>query len=244
MSLAFCLYKPTFLLLIIPMLLLSRRNRILSGFMFGAVLLAGISFISIGKQSSLDYLNILSGASMKSLGAEVFFRTFKYTDIFSFFRLLFADFKLFYWASIIVTMLASIPLLIQLWWRTNNFDQSRRDLVFACTLTWTTVFNVHFGIYDTVIAVLALLLTANVLYQSSGKPGAALSQGFRTGVILLYITPWISQKMAMVSKIQLFTLVLAAVGAYQLFLARRNSVGFPSPPLKTVVGEGAARERT
>lgn len=45
----------------------------------------------------------------------------------------------------------------------------------------------------------------------------------------------------MVSRIQIFTLVLAAAGAYQLFLSRRNSVGFPGPPVKTVVGEGAAR---
>ncbi len=233
-SLALCLYKPTFLLLILPMLMFSRRTRTIVGFLSGAAVLAGISLISIGKQSSLDYLNILLGASAKSLSTRAVFRTFKYTDIFSFSRLLFGNFKAMYWATITITAVSSLPLLFQRSWKTANLNHKRKDLVYACTLTWTTVFNVHFGIYDAVIVVLAILLTANVLYQSSDKHSTALSPGFRTMVILLYIVPWISQYMAMVLRVQLFTLVLAAAGAYQLFLTWRIEVISPEPPLNTV----------
>ncbi len=222
-SLALCLYKPTLLLLIIPMIIVSRRFRTAGGFIIGAVLLAGISFLTVGKQSCIDYLNILLGVSGKSLSTGVIFRNFKYVDIFSFYRPLFGNFTFLYWGSIMITMIASIPLLVQRWWKLDKLDKNRRDLILACTLTWTTVFNVHFGIYDTVVVVFGILLTAHSLYQSSGKHGTVQSPGFRTLVVLLYITPWISQQMTMFIKIQIYTLVLAATGAYQLYLARCNN---------------------
>ncbi len=220
-SFSLCLYKPTLLFLIIPMLILSRRFRILAGFLGGSAVLAGTSFLLVGKQPCMDYLNILFGAAHKSLGTEVIFRTFKYVDIFSFFRLLYGNAGTWYWVSIISAALASLPFLVRLWWKFNGLDNDRRDLVFACTLSWTAVLSLHFGIYDTVIVVFAVLLTANVLYQNSGQQDAVLPPGFRSLVILLYLTPWMSQHAAMLIRTQIFTLALAATGAYQLILAMR-----------------------
>jgi glycosyl transferase family 87 len=224
MSLGLCLYKPTFLLLIIPMLVIARRIKVLQGLFMSGILLAGVSYISFGKKPFLDYLHILLGVSQMSVSTEGVFRTFKYIDILSFFRLLSDGSPLITWGGTIAVVLITVPFLIPLWWRFDRLDDSRKALVWACTLTLTTVLNLHFAIYDSIIVVLAVLLTANVLYQRSNHTGEALAPLFRSLIILLYLTPWIIQPVTSFIKLQIFTVVLAATGVYQLILARRSNV--------------------
>jgi hypothetical protein len=56
-ALALCLYKPTLLVLVLPLLLIGRRFKMLSGFCLCGLVLAGISVLSVGKQPCLDYFN-------------------------------------------------------------------------------------------------------------------------------------------------------------------------------------------
>jgi ABC-type arginine/histidine transport system permease subunit len=97
----------------------------------------------------------------------------------------------------------------------DSLGDNRKDLV-SPALTWTTVFNLHSSM--TIIVVLALLLTANALYQYPTRNDQ--SRGFTFLITLVYITPLISQFIALYIGAQVFTLVLAATGAYQLFLVR------------------------
>ena len=225
MALGLCLYKPTFLLLVMPMFVLARRIKVLQGFFIAGIFLAGVSCLSLGKQPCLDYLHIFGGVSHMSLGTKSVFRTFNYIDILSFFRLLPGGSSPIIWASALAAVFVPVFYLIPLWWRLDRLDDSRKDLVWACTLTLTTVLNLHFAIYDSIIVVPAILLTANVLYRHSSRTGAAaLTPLFRLLIVLLYLTPWLTQQMAKFLGLQIFTLVLAATGAYQLFLARRRAV--------------------
>ncbi len=224
MALGLCLYKPTFLLLIIPMFMFARRIKLLLGFFTTGVFLAVISCLAVGVQPCLDYLNIATGASRMSVSALGFFRTFKYVDILSFFRLLSGGFSLITWAGAIASALVSVPFLIRLWWKLDRLDVRRKDLVWASTLTLTTVLNLHFGIYDSIIVVLAILLTANALYQPVNHAGPALTPLFRSLIILLYVTPWLTQQMTKLIGLQIFTVVLAVTGVYQLYLAQRGDV--------------------
>jgi hypothetical protein len=224
MALGLCLYKPTFLLLVLPMLVLARRIKMLLGFFTISILLAGISCLVLGKQSCLDYLHIFGGVSHMSLGTESVFRTFKYVDILSFYRLLPEGYSPLIWASALAVVFVSFYYLIPLWWKLDQLDDGSKDLIWACTLTLTTVLNLHFAIYDSVIVVPAILLSANVLYRRSSRTGAALTPVFQSLIVLLYLTPWLTQQMAQFTGLQIFTLVLAATGAYQIFLARRRTI--------------------
>jgi glycosyl transferase family 87 len=224
MALGLCLYKPTFLLLTLPMLVFARRMKVLQGIFISGVLLAGISCISLGQKPCLDYLHILLGVSQMSLSIESVFRTFKYIDIFSFFRLLSGGSSPITWGGTIAAVLVTVPLFIPLWWSFDRLDDSRKGLVWAATLTLTTVLNLHFAIYDSIIVVLAVLLTANALYQRSNHTSEELTPLFRLLIVLLYLTPWIIKPMTSLIKLQIFTVVLAATGVYQLILARRSDV--------------------
>ncbi len=224
MALGPCLYKPTFLLLIIPMLIFARRIKLLLGFITTGVVLAAVSCLAVGMQPCLDYLSMAIGASHMSVSALDVFRTFKYVDILSFFQLLSGGFSPITWAGAIASALVSVPFLIRQWWRFDWLDIRRKDLVWACTLTLTTVLNLHFGIYDSIIVVLAILLTANALYQLSNHAGPALTPLFRSLIILLYVTPWFTQQMSKIIGLQIFTAVLAVNGVYQLYLAQHGDV--------------------
>jgi hypothetical protein len=65
-------------------------------------------------------------------------------------------------------------------------------------------------------------------------PGTALVPAFRTFLVLLYVAPWFSQHAAMTIGLQPYTLILAALGAYQLRLARTLA---SSAELKAPAGE-------
>lgn len=64
-------------------------------------------------------------------------------------------------------------------------------------------------------------------------PNSALPLPLKTILILLYITPWISQYFAQQIGVQSFTLVLLALGVYQFRLVHSfHSISehSPSPP--------------
>ena len=225
MALALCLYRPTLLILVLPMLVIARRFRTLSGLVAGGLLLAGASLVAVGWQTCVDYLQILFRVSRATSGSEEFFRTWKYVDLLSFFRLLAGRPTQLTWICILVAVLASIPFLVKAWCNLDRHGEARAGLVWAGTLTWTTVFNLHLGIYDTIIVVPAMMLTADALYRNSPDTARALTTPFRWLVALLYFAPWISQHVARLLGFQAFTLILAATGAYQLFLAISRGAG-------------------
>ena len=153
-------------------------------------------------------------------GSPNIFRNFKYVDILSFSRLLFGGFSPFMGIALIIVAFLSLFFLVRLWWKLKNINDCRRDLILACTLTWTAVFNFHFAIYDTILVVASSLLTANVFSQYSPASSATLTPAFRFLLVLLYLTPWISQYLAKLIGFQIFTVVLAATGIYQLLTER------------------------
>ena len=86
----------------------------------------------------------------------------------------------------------------------------------------TTIINLHFGIYDTVILVVPILLTADVLYRNS-QIYTQLTHWFKDLIMSIYILPWISQHVARVTGFQLFSVALAIMGSYQILLAHTYS---------------------
>src|SRR5262249_48085585 len=85
------------------------------------------------------------------------------------------------------------------------------SLSWALAIAWTPVLNLYFGVYDVTLVVVSVLLMTAWHYQRGG-----LSVGYKFLLLLLYVTPWFSQALTKLVGLQLFTLVLAALGIYVL----------------------------
>jgi len=214
-ALALCSYKPTLLFLTIPMLIVSRRYLTFLGFVIGNAALSVVSILAVGWQGCVAYLNTLLFYTNSSVNVESGLRTWKYVDITSFFRLLLgnhAQLRLILTGAVFLLVL---PFIAQLWWKAERKAQDERDRVWAATLTWTLVLNLYLGIYDTTLVVLSVLLFTNFLYVRSVPTRPALSPQYKVLLLWLYVVPWLTQPVARLTHIQLYTLVLVFLGAYQ-----------------------------
>lgn len=217
LALGLCLYKPTLLLLIVPMLIVDRSWRTLAGFLTMAACLAILSVAGVGWQTTANYVHAATGFTRAAAGGESLqLRLWKYVDLNHCLLLFFRGRAAFHW--LLFAILAAGPLvwLGWRWWRLGQCRPAVASLTWAATLTWTPILNLYAGVYDTLVVVPAALL---VLAAAAREDAGRWSPRFRTLAILLtigYLTPWISQPIARTVGIPLYTLSLAALGVYQL----------------------------
>ena len=223
-SLGILLYKPTLLIFLLPMLLIARRTKILIGFSACSIILIFLSILTVGFETCIEYIRFLVGVSTTALGNEQIFREWKYVDIFSFSRLLFKTISPTVFILIALMSLSPFILLLKLWWKSSCLNKDSQDLLKASAITLTTIINLHFGIYDTVILVLSLLLTVNVFFRKfAAYNSVKLSSGLKALLASIYIIPWISQYLARTIGFQPFTLAIAIMGGYQILILRSYS---------------------
>jgi hypothetical protein len=224
MALGLCLYKPTLLVLILPMLILARRWRVVAGFALSGIGLTGLSVASVGWPACYDYLGLLTNfARAKGGGEALALPLSKYVDICSFTQLLFQVPSAIANALLALSLLVPLGLLAATWWRMDTADDSGRvgrRVLWASTLTWTLIANVYVGVYDSILVVQAALLTADATY----RPGIGVDRFggpvFPALLTLLYVSPWVSQHLARAVGFQPYVLVLLGFAAYQLAVAR------------------------
>ena len=220
-ALALCAYKPTLLFLVVPMLLVTGRWLTLVGLAVGNFFLALVSVSLVGWQGCINFINRLLFYSTAATGAEAGLRSWKYVDINAFMRLLLPHNANLRWAITAILVLLVIPFLVYSWWRLR--DESQRLLLWALTITWTPVLNIYMGIYDSTILVLAgLLLTAE--FYRSGLSASAMPYAYRVLFVLVYLSPWFTQNIALMIGIQIYTLAVAAFGIYQLRPVRSSEL--------------------
>jgi len=212
-ALALCAYKPTLLFLVVPMLLITGRWLTLVGLAAGNLVLGLVSLALVGSQGCINFLNRLLFYSAAATSTEGGLRSFKYVDINAFMRLLVPQHPRVQWIITAVVALLVIPFLVFAWWRLRG--ESQRLLLWALTLTWTPVLNIYMGIYDSTIVVLAGLLLTAAFYRS-GVRASALPYAYRVLLVLVYLSPWFTQNIALMIGIQIYTLAVAALGIYQL----------------------------
>jgi len=215
LALSVCLYKPTLLVLIGPMLLVSRQFRALAGFATGAAALAALSLLALGFGTCRAWVRMLTGFAQHAGAHTPFFRTWKYVDAGAFVHLLFPGIH-----STVTAVVVIVPgmFLLRFWWR----NRANPSILWAATLTWTLLINLYVPIYDAAIIAIPAILTADAVYRSSNR----LPRTFKAILIFLWLTPWLSQQLAQAVGFQPFSLVLAALGVYQLRLsAHPTSLG-------------------
>jgi hypothetical protein len=221
-------YKPTLLVLSLPMLVIGRRWRTLAGFAVTVSALATTSYFCAGETNCREFLRILSGFARTALGGAypgaiaVELPLSKFVDLNAFYRLLLGDRPVARGLLFLGTALVPLVWLSGDWVRRPSLDPAGGSLLWAATVSATTVINLYVGVYDSILAASSAVLAADHFLRAdpAGKP--RLPPGFRGLLVALYVVPWVTQPVAKRTGLQPYTLVLLGLTAYVLIALRRT----------------------
>jgi hypothetical protein len=226
LALSIAAYKPTLLLLLIPMLLLTRRFKAFGGFIAGSALLAAAATAFGGIQIWPAYVRFLSvfGQFVGFKGQSTYNLSL-YVDIKSFVQAVSggrSSVGLVLFISMSIAMAAWLAVLL---WKSAKGGGPAQSLAWAATLTWTLLLNVYVPIYDSVLFVIAAVLTLGALRDLEWK--AAMGR-MSFLAVLIGVASWELEKIALDKGIQFLPVLLAMFGLGQLyFLHRAVRLGSP-----------------
>lgn len=222
MALGLSFYKPTLLLLTLPLLVIGRCGRMLLGMTITGILLAGLSLAFVGWEVSVGYLDVLLSFRKSTSGGGLGILTWKYVDLNNSLRLLCgskSSAQLFVFA---VFSLGPFSLLARSWWRWPSMDSTSRQQLWAATLAWLPILNLYVGIYDSIFVVASLLLAADVLLRERPSDASLTSSGLSYWALAIAGSAWFSQSLARVSGVQVYTLALIGWGIWLLRCLRHG----------------------
>jgi hypothetical protein len=222
--LSICLYKPTLLLLLLPMLVITRRYRTLLGFAIGAAAQAALVTAIQGPSVWQGYLHLLlsfgSAAASRTQQAFTIHST-SYVDLVSFFSVLPGGHSLL-GRVILFAILSWIgAMLFRSFWKSQGAGKNAQTLVWAATLTWTLVLNTYVGIWDTTPVVLSLIATIAILKK---EPELGLYRWATLLWILILVGSYVSTSLAQSTGVQVLTILFASLGMLQLTALRRMTL--------------------
>jgi hypothetical protein len=228
LALSLCLYKPSLLVLILPMMVVSGRFRQLVGFLAGAGVLTIVCLVVVGNHATLAFVENLGWWITRSTPAVRPFNAYRYVDLNAFFRLLpyggsFGGYVLLGGIAV-----ATAIALVRRWAHSRTADRPERLLVWAATLTWTLVLNIYTPFYDTILVVAAAILAVAAV-RARGWAGW---HRLAPALLCVYVAPWVAEVLARALSVQLYTLVLAGFGTL-LLLEARVKPRPASPPSET-----------
>lgn len=220
LALALLSYKPTLLLLLIPMLLVTRRFRAVLGFLCGTgvLMLAATGFA--GMRIWPAYLQMLRNfGHAAGVGGVSRLQLWKYLDIGSSLAAMTGRETGIVKAGLVFAMVAVAAILAWLLGTADRGPAAQR-LAWASTLTWTLLLNVYVPIYDSVLAVIAIVLTLGALRDSVMRIAEEWTIVLSVAV---FAAAWKTEAFARIHGVQLLTIGLAILGCMQLlFLHRAN----------------------
>ena len=219
MALSLCLYKPTLLLLILPMLVVTGRLRHLLGLAAGAALLAMVSIATAGTGSIVAYIQRMLSLAETYGSGQTFLNPYRFVDINSFFRML--PYGRSTLGSVVCAgvVIAAAAALVHLWVDARSGERQTTQLVWAATITWTAVLNVYTSGYDTILVVVAALLA----FAAMRGRGWIRWRSLSSALTVLYVAPWVAEVSAPLAGVQAFTIALAWFGTLLIMEARRKS---------------------
>jgi len=211
-------YKPTLLIFLLPVFVLSGRWRMALGAAFSVSTLALASLAAVGWKGCADFVRLMISYSRWTTHGGIIFRTWKYVDANSFLQM--RGLAPSAGATILLGVLWLIALVVLAWlWR------NRPGCAWPATLAATLVINVYVPVYDSILIVPAGFLVAEWLAKNRG---AACVGYFRWVLAAVWALPWISQTLAQIAGLQVYTLALAGMGIYALALAILNDDARPA----------------
>jgi hypothetical protein len=212
-------YKPILLVLILPMLLITRRWKTLWGYITGTGALIAVATAISGARIWLAYRGLIrvwfQGAGVHG---KAVYKHWMLIDLNS----------LLYEipgarSKPVLALLALLIVSIAFWgallfWRSARAGGPAERLVWSVALTWTLLLNMYVPIYDSVLVVLAVMLTLGAL-------GEIDLAGARAGVVMLglgiFAVSIISTTFARQHHVQLLTVFLFILGVLELAILER-----------------------
>jgi hypothetical protein len=127
--------------------------------------------------------------------------------------------------SVLAVFVCCASVALAAAWRKSSRAKGRSSiLLWAATITWGLVLNVYSPIYDSILAVIGIIITAAVLKDS---PDLRLRRLF-TGIwIVVLIASWVTVQVAQSTGFQMFTVLFALLGAVQIIAWRRMNTAQP-----------------
>jgi hypothetical protein len=219
LALALLIYKPTLPLLLFPMLLLTRRFRTLSGFLVGAgiLILAAIAFAGIHIWPVYVHMLRYFGNAAGLSGASRL-QLWKYLDLRSCFAAISSGRSVAGWTILGCSIVASAAALALLLWKSAKGNRPTQSLAWAATLTWTLLLNVYVPIYDSALVVLTIILTLGALRELRWS---AAVEWTTLLAVAIFAVSWVTESFAQSHGIQFLTIMLVALGVWQLLLLCR-----------------------
>jgi len=218
LALALLTYKPTLLVLIVPMLLLTRRRRTLWGFLSGAGVLFALSTAMCGVGIWPAYLRFLSGFShMAGVYGQSQVKRWVYVDFSSLSYLIPGGRSAAGIAVLVCLALGFAAWLATMAWRSCAGCKTEQMLLWAVVLTWTLLLNVYVPIYDTILLVPGIALTLG----ASGDLPHSRAPWFVALALLVLLTSIFTEGFAMRYGVQLMSASLLALGVLQAATLQR-----------------------
>ena len=230
LALAMCLFKPSFFVLLVPMLLVSRRFRTLAGLATGGLMLVLLTTAVEGPGVWPVFAKAMIGFGSGSFGNRKFMRFSLYTDLKSLSMM--SDWWAGWRGSLGLAVCTCVVgfFLVQLWWKSAGHDKGLNALVWATTVSWTLVLNVYVPIYDTILVVLSAIITAGALRRF---PSGSLDRWFAICCTLVMATSWFTVELAARTGVQVLTPALIGFGVVEIVLAMRIGGRHGSERLQT-----------
>ncbi len=215
LALSACLYKPTLLVLLLPMLLVTKRFRTLAGFAAGAVALTLFTVAVGGSRVWTGYVALLRRFGEASVGvhARSFLHLQKYVDLSTFSALIPGGRSRLGLVLFAACACAAGFSLVRLWWKSAGAGRDTDALVWAATVTWTLLLNVYVPLYNVILVVLSVAVTAGTW---KGHPPIGLRRWFTFLWVLIFLCSWVTVRVAETTGFQIMTVLLAALGTLQL----------------------------
>ena len=219
LALSLLAYKPTLLFLLLPMLLLTRRFKMLFGFMCGTVILTVVATAFTGIQIWPAYAHMLAQFGHSTgLRSQSALQLWKYIDLISSSYAIPGG-RSRAGVAILICLTSTIASgLALLLWKSAAGGRSVQYLAWAATLTWTLIVNVYVPIYDSVLVTIAVVLTLGALKDLEWS---VATRWITFVSLLIFAVSWKTEVLAKSYGIQLLSIFLAALGLGQLFILYR-----------------------
>ncbi len=220
-ALGLSFYKPTLLLLMLPLLVIGRCWRLLLGMTITGIVLAGMSLAFVGWEVSVGYLDVLLSFRKSTSGGGLGIVTWKYVDLNNTLRLLCGGKSSALTVVFLIFSLVPFGALAKSWWRWPTLSADHRQWLWAATLAWLPILNLYVGIYDSIFVVQGALLAADALLRERRSETPLTSSAFAYWALAIAGSAWFSQSLARVSGVQSYTLAMIGLG---VCLLRRSSL--------------------
>ena len=216
LALSILTYKPTLLLLIVPMLLITRRFRTFFGFVAGTIGLIAASTAFAGLQIWPAYAHILNSfAGTAGLHGELAIKRWEYVDFNSISYVMPGGRSWFGLTILAFVVLGTGIWLVRLLHKSAKSSIAAQNLAWATTLTWTLVINVYVPVYDTLLIAVVVTLTIGALLEVEGTGWVVL---LAIGISAVSLK---AETMAQNHRIQPLTILIVLLGLAQLVYLKR-----------------------